>query len=68
MYVKLPLREPAPGDEIPESPLQPGDQLLVWTTTPWTLISNAAVAVGADIEYARVRPAGSDEVLVVATS
>src|SRR4029079_17657969 len=48
----------------PESPLEPGDALLVWTTTPWTLITNAAVAVGAEIEYARVRIA--DEVLVVA--
>ena len=68
VYVKLPLREPTPSDEIPESPLQPGDQLVVWTTTPWTLISNAAVAVGPDIEYARVRPAGADEVFVVAAS
>jgi isoleucyl-tRNA synthetase len=29
--------------------------LLVWTTTPWTLISNVAAAVGPDIEYARAR-------------
>ena len=29
--------------------------LLVWTTTPWTLISNAGAAVGPDIEYVRVR-------------
>lgn len=28
---------------------------LVWTTTPWTLISNAALAVGPDIEYVQVR-------------
>src|SRR5690349_12668260 len=35
VYVKLPVREPAPSDQIPETPLQPGDQLLVWTTTPW---------------------------------
>jgi isoleucyl-tRNA synthetase len=68
VYVKLPLRDPTPSDEIPESPLKPGDQLVVWTTTPWTLISNAAVAVGPDIEYARVRPAGAEEVFVVARS
>ena len=30
--------------------------LLVWTTTPWTLISNVAAAVGPDIDYVRVRP------------
>ncbi len=29
--------------------------LLVWTTTPWTLISNVAAAVGPDIVYARAR-------------
>ena len=59
VYVRLPVREP-------KAPLQEGDALLVWTTTPWTLISNAAVAAGPEIEYARVRPADSDEVLVVA--
>ncbi len=32
-----------------------GDHLLIWTTTPWTLPSNLAVAVGEDITYARVR-------------
>ena len=31
-----------------------GDYLLVWTTTPWTLPGNLGVAVGTDIEYARV--------------
>ena len=29
--------------------------LLAWTTTPWTLISNVALAVGPDIEYLKVR-------------
>ena len=66
VYVKLAIRSPEPADEIPESPLQEGDKLLVWTTTPWTLISNAAVAAGPEIEYVRVRPADSDEVLVMA--
>jgi isoleucyl-tRNA synthetase len=66
VYVRLPVRSVPPTDRIPESPVQEGDQLVVWTTTPWTLISNAAVAVGPDIEYVRVRPAGSDEVLIVA--
>jgi isoleucyl-tRNA synthetase len=28
--------------------------LLAWTTTPWTLIGNVALAVGEDIEYAKV--------------
>ena len=43
--------------------------LLVWTTTPWTLISNVAAAVGADIEYVRVRgDGGGDRDLVLAAS
>jgi isoleucyl-tRNA synthetase len=33
-----------------------GASLLIWTTTPWTLPSNLAVAVGPDIEYDVVRP------------
>jgi isoleucyl-tRNA synthetase len=34
---------------------RPGESLLVWTTTPWTLSSNVAVAVGPALVYARVR-------------
>ncbi len=30
---------------------EPGDYLVVWTTTPWTLPGNLAVAVGETIEY-----------------
>jgi len=63
VYVKLPIRATAPSDQIPESPLEPGDQLLVWTTTPWTLISNAAVAAGTEIEYVRARSEGEVYVL-----
>jgi isoleucyl-tRNA synthetase len=66
IYVKLPVTAVTPSDRIPESPLREGDRLLVWTTTPWTLISNAAVAVAPEIEYARARSAESDEVFVLA--
>jgi isoleucyl-tRNA synthetase len=38
-------------------PVAAGDYLLIWTTTPWTLPANLAVAVGADINYVRVRGA-----------
>ena len=34
---------------------RPGEALLVWTTTPWTLTSNVAAAVGADLRYVKVR-------------
>lgn len=42
--------DPSDGDE----PLE----LLVWTTTPWTLPSNLALAVGTDIDYAIYREGG----------
>jgi isoleucyl-tRNA synthetase len=31
--------------------------ILVWTTTPWTLISNVALAVHPDLDYVRIRSA-----------
>jgi isoleucyl-tRNA synthetase len=34
---------------------RPGEALLVWTTTPWTLTSNVAAAVGPNLRYVRVR-------------
>ena len=33
---------------------EPGTALLAWTTTPWTLPANAALAVDADAEYSTV--------------
>jgi isoleucyl-tRNA synthetase len=32
-----------------------GESLLIWTTTPWTLTSNVAAAVGPDLTYVRVK-------------
>jgi isoleucyl-tRNA synthetase len=34
---------------------EPGTYLLAWTTTPWTLIGNVALAVGEDIDYVKVQ-------------
>ncbi|PSQ98174.1 MAG: isoleucine--tRNA ligase [Bacteroidetes bacterium QS_9_68_14] len=34
---------------------------LAWTTTPWTLISNTALAVGPDVEYVKLRLASAGE-------
>ncbi len=59
VYVRLPLREE-------RGPVKQGDELLVWTTTPWTLVSNAAVAVNPDLVYVRARPAGEGTVFVLA--
>src|SRR5690242_6842415 len=36
----------------------PKRQLVVWTTTPWTLLSNVAVAVHPDLEYGEYEVAG----------
>ena len=46
VYVKFPITKPAGA-------LRDGDTLLVWTTTPWTLVSNAAVAVDPELPYVR---------------
>ena len=43
LYLKFPLLD------------RPGEHLLVWTTTPWTLTSNVAAAVHPDLVYLRVR-------------
>ena len=58
VYVRLPVVDPS-------APLQPGDELVVWTTTPWTLVSNAAVAVDPELFYVRSRTEDGS-VLVVA--
>ena len=49
----------------------PGTSLLVWTTTPWTLPANVAVAAGAEIDYVTVErnlEDGSVEKLILAES
>ncbi len=44
------------------------ESFLVWTTTPWTLISNVALCTGADIDYVKVRHSVTGEVLILARS
>jgi isoleucyl-tRNA synthetase len=61
VYVRFPVTD-GPLAEL-------GAALLVWTTTPWTLVSNTAVAVKPDVTYVAARVAttdGGSEVLVVA--
>ncbi|WP_040494283.1 isoleucine--tRNA ligase [Ilumatobacter nonamiensis] len=43
--------------------LDSGEKLLAWTTTPWTLPSNLALAVGPDVDYAVVELAGTRYVI-----
>jgi isoleucyl-tRNA synthetase len=56
VFVRFPLVE---GEAPAGAPVLAADglpvSLLVWTTTPWTLISNVAAAVGPDIEYAQAK-------------
>ncbi len=42
IYVRMPLVD------------KPGTSLLVWTTTPWTLPGNVAVAAGSEVDYVTV--------------
>ena len=45
---------PLPGGSAPKPPLPPNTYFLAWTTTPWTLPSNLALTLGADIDYVLV--------------
>ncbi|HEX2704154.1 MAG TPA: class I tRNA ligase family protein, partial [Candidatus Lustribacter sp.] len=46
--------------------LDSGERLLAWTTTPWTLPGNLAMAVGPDIDYVTVEHEGQRYVLAEA--
>ena len=54
VYVRYPLAD------------EPGTALLVWTTTPWTLLANMAVAVGEDVTYVKVADPKLDGHLILA--
>ncbi len=41
----------------------PNTAILVWTTTPWTLVSNMAAAVGEEIDYVKVARDGKHYIL-----
>src|SRR5207249_2933260 len=63
VFVKLPLRRAGSVSDRSESPQTPGadasgspkENLLVWTTTPWTLSSNVAAAVNPNLTYLRIK-------------
>jgi isoleucyl-tRNA synthetase len=46
----------------------PNTCILAWTTTPWTLPSNLALAVGKAIEYVKIREKNSPRCLILAKS
>lgn len=41
------------------------DKIILWTTTPWTLTSNVALAVNPEIEYVRVKVKSDEKNLIV---
>ena len=43
-----------------------GASLLVWTTTPWTLVSNVAIAIGPDLRYVLAKASEDDYPVVIA--
>jgi isoleucyl-tRNA synthetase len=55
IYVRFPLLD-ADGNEA-------GESLLVWTTTPWTLPGNVAVAAAPEVTYVRARVEGETLIL-----
>jgi isoleucyl-tRNA synthetase len=59
VYVRFPVRDEEFLAKYPNA------ALLVWTTTPWTLVSNTAVAVNPKAQYVVAKTAGG-ETLVVA--
>jgi isoleucyl-tRNA synthetase len=62
---RLDLSQPAGGESIPSFLSSLGyAYLLVWTTTPWTLPGNTALAVAPEADYAVVKTAG--EYLILA--
>jgi len=52
IYVKFKLIEENSGNKISD-----GEEvsLIAWTTTPWTLFGNVALAVGKDIDYVKAK-------------
>lgn len=53
--IYVPFRVERPGER---SGLAPGQTVVIWTTTPWTLPSNRAIAVAEDGDYRLVRVTG----------
>ena len=51
MYVKFKVRKL----ESQKVKIDDNTYILSWTTTPWTLPGNVALAVGADIAYLKVK-------------
>src|SRR5438552_4332179 len=60
VYVKFPL-----VTSLPDAPSAPKPSLVIWTTTPWTLPANLAIAVHPEEDYV-VLEAGGESLIVAA--
>ena len=61
VYVAFELAEPGDGDPLVRSPQSAVRSILIWTTTPWTLVANVGVAVHPDLQYVEVRRRGGKD-------
>ncbi|KAI8873501.1 isoleucyl-tRNA synthetase [Ramicandelaber brevisporus] len=71
VYVAMPIVKPASA--LPMHAIfdkhgaeKANVKLVVWTTTPWTLPANRAIAVHPELEYVAVRFSGSSSTYIVA--
>lgn len=55
-----------PGQQLGGKTTDGSSYILSWTTTPWTLPGNVALAVGSDIEYALCRMEATGDLFVAA--
>ncbi|MBA2349167.1 MAG: isoleucine--tRNA ligase [Solirubrobacterales bacterium] len=59
VYVRMQVR-------AEHGPLAAGDELLIWTTLPWTVLPNAAIAVNPKLTYVRATAPGEPAPVVLA--
>jgi isoleucyl-tRNA synthetase len=64
-YVKFKLEK---NKKIGDFKIDDNTYIMAWTTTPWTLPGNVALAVGGEIEYSFIKDENTQETLIIAKS
>lgn len=59
IYIAFPVVE---GNDV----IKEGENLVIWTTTPWTIPANTGIAIGERFDYAKVKVA--DKIYIVANT